>query len=207
MRGRSPGGTVVSLEYLGVCGKIRRSPPMKFRIVAPALAVALLAMISSSAQAGLFSHHSYSGCGCEPACGAPAVTCCDTGPSCCDSGCGYGHRGLFSCFKFRKPNLFGCHSGCGCAAEPACGCEASCEPACGCASACEPACGCEASCEPACGCASACDPCARRHCGGLLARLFAHKHRCHSACGCAAEPACGCAVEASCGCEPACGCN
>ena len=184
---------------------------MKFRILAPALAVAALALISSSAQAGLFSHHGYGGCGYEPACGAPAVTCCDPEPSCCDSGCGHHRRGLFSCFKLRRPHgLFGCHSGCGCAAaEPACGCEVVSEPACGCEAVAEPACGCAAEaacgCEPA--CAPACDPCARKRCGGLLHRLFSHKHRCGSACGCAVEPSCGYAAEAACGCEPACGCN
>jgi hypothetical protein len=189
----------MSLEYR-MCGTIRRSPPMKFRIVAPALAVALLALISSSAQAGLFSHHGYNGCGCEPACGAPAVACCDPAPSCCDRGCG--HRGLFSCFKFRKPHWFGGRGGC-CHAEPACGYE----PACGAEAACgyDPGCGAEAACgydpgcgaEAACGCAPSCNPCGRRH-RGLLHGLFHHRNH---------GGGCGCAVEPACGYEPACGCN
>jgi hypothetical protein len=62
-----------------------------------------------------------------------------------------------------------------------------CEPACGCETI-EPACGCEVI-EPACGCE---DPCGPRCRGGLLHRLFHHRH--HGAgCGCdVCEPACGC---------------
>jgi hypothetical protein len=178
---------------------------MKFRFVAPALAVMLLALVSSSAQAGLFWNHGHGGCGCEPACGAPVETCCAPEPSCCApepcccdcGGCGHRHGGLLGHLKHRcRGGLFGCHRGCGC--------EVACEPACGCEPACEPACGCEPACEPACGCEPACDPCCRKRCGGLLHRLFAHKHR---GCGCCAAPACGCAAEVSCGCEPVCGCN
>lgn len=191
-RGRSRTAANQHVYDLGACGKIRRSPPMKSRLIAPALALAVLTLVSSRAEAGLFSHHG-PGCGCEPACGAPAAGCCDAGPSCC----GHGHRGLLSCL-FNKPHFFGgCgHQGC-CDPGPSCGCAPA--PSCGLPA--EPACGCEPSCgyaEPVCGSAPvSCCPAPRR-CGGLLQRLFAHKHHCGS-CGCAPEPACGC--------EPSCGCR
>ncbi len=178
--------------------KDKRSPPMKVRYVAPALMVVALLALSSTAQAGLFSHGG-AGCGCEPACGAPAPVwsdCCAPACDSCDSCCGHGHGLLHKLSKIRKPrlNLFGHHRGC-CDSAPACGCEA--EPACGCeaepACAAEPACGCEA--EPVCEAEPCCAP--KRHCGGLLKRLF-HHHR--SAC-CDAEPACGCEAEPSCGCN------
>ncbi len=154
-------------------------------------------------------------CGCEaPACGAPS--CCEPACGCevssCDSCCDPCGRkscgGLLSKLFAKKSRCGGCDSCC----EPACGCEA---PACGCgdSSCCEPACGCEAPscCEPACGCEvsscdSCCDPCAKRGCGGLLAKLFGgcNKGCCDSGCDSCCEPACGC--ESSC-CEPACGCE
>ncbi len=88
----------------------------------------------------------------------------------------------------------------------------------GCDSCCdvEPACGCEVACAPTCGCEVAdpcCDPCAKKGCGGLLARLFSRHHGgcdtgcCEPACGMevasCCEPACGCEAP----CEPACGCE
>lgn len=181
---------------------------MKVRFVAPAVAAVALLILSSSANAGLFSHHGCSSCGSEPVCGVADAcdTCCAAEPTCgcdpCASSCGHRPLGLFARLKCHKRPLFGCHRGCGAASccEPVCGCEAACEPACGCEVAVEPACGCEAACEPACGCEAA-PCCGPKLCGGgLLKRLFAHKHRLHSSC---CEPTCGC--EAAC--EPSCGCN
>ena len=177
---------------------------MRFKIVAPALALAVV-LLASYANAGLFSH----GCSscCEPACGAPAVSwgsCCAPEPSCCEPCCSGHGVGLLA----RLKSHFARHHHGGCS-EPACGCEPECGAPDDC---CEPACGAPAE-EPSCGCeTSCCDPCGRRHLGGLLGKLF-HKHRgcgndcCEPACGAPAddccEPACGAPADDCC--EPACG--
>ena len=86
---------------------------MKVRFVAPALlAVALLALSSSSAFAGLFSHGCSSGC-CEPACGAPVVVadaCCE--PVACCPAPRHQLGGLFARLRCHRP-LLGLHRGCG----------------------------------------------------------------------------------------------
>lgn len=139
------------------------------------------------------------GC-CEPACAAPTCGCEMVGPSCgvetacggCDTGCGKARRRplreLLGHLDRGAHRLFGKHHGCdsGCAdlcGAPSCGCEiAACDPcgaapSCGCEiSACAPSCGIEAACDP-CGCDSGCG--GRKHCGGLLAKLFHRKGNRH----------------------------
>lgn len=141
-------------------------------------------------------------CGCENACGVgPSCgieNACGVGPNCgcetacapsCDTGCCQPRRKplheLLCAARHKGHHLLhhlrghrnACDTGC---------CEVACEPSCGIA---EPACGCEQACvdpcagacgAPSCGCeVAACDTgCGRgRHHGGLLARIFKHRHR------------------------------
>lgn len=206
-----------------VLGKIRRSPPMKFRFVAPALlAAAVMVLASSSAQAGLFGCNSC----CAPSCCAPDVvwgSCCDScAPVRCHRGLGLlsALKGICKSHSCCDPCAVSCCDPCASACEVSCGAPASCcsapaEPSCGCAAApaCEPACGAPAACEPACGCAApacdsccepACEPCCKpRRCGGLLRKLLSHKRCCAPACtvSCGCEASCGAVVTSSCGCN------
>lgn len=185
MRGRGIECSVVSFSTLE-SGNSKRNPPMKSRIAAPALvALSLLFLSSGSANAGLFS----GGCGCEPACGAPAViwgTCCAPTPSWCDcSPCGSSCRPGLGLLK----GLFSrCHSSSCCEVEASCGCEVVSD--CGCSAA--PSCGCDAA--PCCG---------PKRGLGLFKKLFSKRScgSCYSAPSCGCEPSCGVSYEPSCGCN------
>ncbi|GIW98208.1 MAG: hypothetical protein KatS3mg111_1541 [Pirellulaceae bacterium] len=163
-------------------------------------------------------------CGCEiaacdpcagagPACGCEVNACdpCAGAPSCgCETACQpccpprRPLRELLHAVHCKSRALIGRlhhHKACcdsGCASAPACGCEVNaCDPCAGAA----PACGCEVNaCDPcaapSCGVETACcdSVCGKRHCGGLLSKLFRKRSNCCDAIVC--DSCSGCAAGA-----------
>ena len=143
------------------------------RVFVPALmAVALVALSSVNASAGLFDKLCGNSCDsccdveptcgceapacCEPTCAAPApcceptcaapAPCCEPVDPCCDSCCS---KPKFGGLLKKLFAGHGCGCDDGCCAEPTCGCEAPaacCEPTCAApAPCCEPTCASEIS--------------------------------------------------------------